>query len=235
MHNLKLLGISGKRGSGKGAVVSILEYHCGYHHPDVIVLNFADPLKSVCATLENPLEGEADAEPYYTQEGKAAPSGLLGLTRGQLLQDVGQALRDKHPSIWVDVTTKTVAALLPKLEEDEVIVVADIRYPNEAEAIKNLGGILLRVEGDPLGQRGDGTRDDNHPSETALDEYAGFDQILLNNGTLDSLKHGVREVLGVLPHCKGGQRIASARTGNSRWRRDFRPLSELLAETKKTY
>ncbi|GAA4391786.1 hypothetical protein [Hymenobacter koreensis] len=195
---LQLIGISGKRGAGKSAVADILQYKCGYHHPDVHILNFADPLKAVCATLEDP---EAPYEPllsYYEQEGKAKPSGLLGLTRGELLQSVGQALRDKHPTIWVDVTMKAARALLSGIDDQQLVVVADIRYPNEADAIKAAGGILIRVVGDPMNQRGDGTRDDTHPSETALDDYPGFNVVLYNTGDKAELTELVQKSLAAI-------------------------------------
>lgn len=70
-----------------------------------------------------------------------------------------------------------------------------MRFPNEAEAIKAKGGILIRIEGDPQKQQGDGTRDDSHPSETALDNYDGFDFIIQNTGSLDALKGAVQLML----------------------------------------
>ena len=65
---------------------------------------------------------------------------------------------------------------------------------------------MLRVEGDPLSQQGDGTRDDNHPSETAMDNYTHFDAIIHNTGSLEDLTRQVRAAGG----CNSFPALASA-------------------------
>ena len=88
-------------------------------------------------------------------------------------------------------------------------IITDVRFPNEAQAIKDRGGILLRMERYPdiTVNRGRGTSttekyDPNnlqhvelykaessrlHFSETALDNYIGFDVVIDNNGTIEEL------------------------------------------------
>lgn len=67
-------------------------------------------------------------------------------------------------------------------------LVTDVRFPNEAQAIKERGGLLVRINrGTPA--------DNQHISETALDDYEGFDIVIDNNGTLDELKEKVKEIL----------------------------------------
>ena len=46
---------------------------------------------------------------------------------------------------------------------------------NEADAVSRYGGTLVRLVGDPGKVRANSTRDLNHISETALDNYQGFD------------------------------------------------------------
>ncbi len=69
---------------------------------------------------------------------------------------------------------------------------------NEADPIRDRGGLMLRVEGDPLQQRGDGTRDDNHPSETMMDTYPHFASVIHNNGSQEELKEQVLALLASL-------------------------------------
>lgn len=89
----------------------------------------------------------------------------------ELLQMVGTDLfREKiHPNIWVD-------ALMRRYSQENDWVIADVRFPNEAAAIKKKGGILVRVERPSI------PSSDLHPSETALDDYK-FDYIIQNTGT----------------------------------------------------
>jgi hypothetical protein len=79
-------------------------------------------------------------------------------------------------TVWID-------AALNNVELDDhykSIVVTDVRFPNEAQAIKDRGGYIVRIERD-------GIKPANaHPSETALDDWV-FDSIIDNNGTPEDL------------------------------------------------
>ena len=175
---IRLIGLSGRRGSGKDTVARLLREL--QPERDWQIRAFGDSIKKVCAALT----GEA-VTPYYSQKGKAALVPTFRRTRGELLQQVGQALRVWEPLVWVD-------AFFAGLPADAFVLVPDVRFPNEADPIRARGGLLLRVEGDPLGQRGDGTRDDEHPSETALDDYPHFAATLCNKGSWEDLTRQVR-------------------------------------------
>ncbi|WP_052732552.1 nucleoside/nucleotide kinase family protein [Hymenobacter terrenus] len=179
-----LIGLSGRRGSGKDTVACLLQQM----QPERIwqIHSFGDSIKAVCAALT----GE-DVAPYYSQAGKAQVVPTFQRTRGEMLQQVGQALRAWEPLVWVE-------AFLARLPHDACVLVPDVRFPNEANPIRARGGIMLRVEGDPLGQRGDGTRDDDHPSETALDDYPHFTATIHNTGSPEDLERQVRELLKLL-------------------------------------
>ena len=181
---IHLLGISGRRGSGKDTVARLIQQLQPERNWQI--LSFGDAIKAVCATLA----GEAIA-PYYYQDGKAQVLPTFGRTRGEMLQQVGQALRAWESEVWVK-------AFFARLPEDQFVIVPDVRFPNEADPIRARSGLMLRVEGDPLGQRGDGTRDDNHPSETSLDMYPHFVTTLHNTGSRDELEQQVRALLARL-------------------------------------
>lgn len=72
-----------------------------------------------------------------------------------------------------------------KKEDKPNWIITDVRFPNEAKAIKDRGGIVIRVNrydenGMPYKTL------NNHPSETALDDYE-FDITIDNNGTIEDL------------------------------------------------
>lgn len=178
---IKLIGFSGRRGSGKDTVARLMQQlqpERKWH-----IRSVGEPIKAVCAALA----GEGTA-PYFSQPGKAEMLPAFGRTRGEMLQQVGLALRLWEPAIWVQ-------AFFSQLPTDQHTLIPDVRFPNEADLIRSRGGLMLRVEGDPLHQRGDGTRDDDHPSETALDDYPHFDAVLHNTGSLPDLERQVRELL----------------------------------------
>ncbi|TGE16958.1 nucleoside/nucleotide kinase family protein [Hymenobacter elongatus] len=174
-----LIGLSGKRGSGKDTVARLLQQLQPERHWQI--LSFGDAIKAVCATLA----GE-DLAPYYRQSGKAELLPAFGRTRGEMLQQVGAALRAWNYEIWVQ-------AFFARLPADQFIIVPDVRFPNEAQPILDRGGLMLRIEGDPLAQQGDGTRDDNHPSETVMDTYDRFAAVLHNTGSRDALRRQVEQ------------------------------------------
>ncbi len=85
-----------------------------------------------------------------------------------LLQRIGQARREENQNYWVD-------KLMVQLDHSpyDIAVITDIRYVNEAKAVKARGGWLINVSR----INGDGTpfispdRDPKHISEVALDGY----------------------------------------------------------------
>jgi energy-coupling factor transporter ATP-binding protein EcfA2 len=178
---IHLIGLSGRRGSGKDTVARLIQQL----QPERSwqIRSFGDSIKSVCAALT----GE-NVAPYYSQKGKAELVPTFRRTRGEMLQQVGEALRQWEPLVWVD-------AFFSALPPDAGVLVPDVRYANEADPIRARGGLMLRVEGDPLHQRGDGTRDDNHPSEISMDAYPNFDFVLHNTGSYQDLEQQVRELL----------------------------------------
>ncbi|GAA4383566.1 hypothetical protein [Hymenobacter koreensis] len=178
---IHLIGLAGKRGSGKNTVAELIQQLQPARHWQVRA--YGDAIKAVAAAL-----AAEPTVPYYSQTGKTELLPVFGLTRGEMLQQVGGALRAWKPEIWIQ-------ALLASLPTDAPVVVADLRFPDEAEALLARGGVIWRVEGDPLQQRGDGTRDDNHPSETSMDDYANYAAVLRNTGPLADLRAQVQQLL----------------------------------------
>ena len=91
--------------------------------------------------------------------------------------ECGRMIIDNN--IWVDSLFNT----LPYA--DGKYVIADVRFPNEAEGIRNRGGKIFRIERE-------GVEAVNiHASETALDDYE-FDGIIHNDGTIGQFMGNVR-------------------------------------------
>lgn len=67
-------------------------------------------------------------------------------------------------------------------------IVTDLRFPNEAQAVKDRGGIVIRVDRPGVGPK------NNHTSETALDNWK-FDYKIANVSDLTSLMFTVETIL----------------------------------------
>ena len=60
-------------------------------------------------------------------------------------------------------------------------IITDVRFPNEADAVKQRKGINIRLQ-----RNSDLDNNDTHISESALDFYK-FDYVVDNNGTIEEL------------------------------------------------
>jgi hypothetical protein len=67
-----------------------------------------------------------------------------------------------------------------ELNYEDRVVISDVRFPNEAEAIKKLGGSVWRIN------RRNHSAANGHTSEHALDNYM-FNHVIYNDGTVDDL------------------------------------------------
>ena len=178
-----IIGISGKAGSGKDTAAKMLEVL--YANPDISyedfankryknfadiqIVHFADSLKETAQVLFRIGEWETN-----TQEGKKTTINWIGKTVRELLQGIGQGLRDAiDPNLWVKI-------LFANTEDWSNYITADVRYPNEIKAIKERNGVLIRID-----RKGAGAG--NHSSETALDDYKEWDVHIENNGSIEDL------------------------------------------------
>lgn len=73
-----------------------------------------------------------------------------------------------------------------KVKGCTMAVISDVRFPNEAEWIREQGGILWKVYGPPHGDVAG--RDPRHISEMALADYTGWDRCFLNDRTPEDLR-----------------------------------------------
>lgn len=154
------------------------------------------------------------------------------VTVREMLQLLGtQCGRHIHPNIWINALFADYKSIGTKLKdtcthpirsiydigeccEDGLLypnwIITDTRFPNEAKAIKDRGGIVVRIERDlpcenckltKVARRGKPCNEiicpdgmPKHPSETALDAYP-FDYIISNYGTIEELIKDVQIML----------------------------------------
>lgn len=175
-----IIGISGKLKSGKDETARLIEM---ITFKPFYRKKFADKLKGMIAVLLS-----CDVNRLEDQNFKEAPLGYgwNGLTPRYLMQTLGTEWgRTIYDDIWVQATMST-------LHPEKSYIITDVRFPNEAEAIKKVGGKVIRINRPSESNTG------NHPSETALDNYQGFDYIITNDDTLTELAFKVGKMCGEL-------------------------------------
>lgn len=106
----------------------------------------------------------------------------------KLLQFLGTEWgRSLSPTIWIDIWKHEVKWIAENSSE-HLVVCDDVRFDNEAEAIKSLGGIILQIKSDKTETRIDTKAGIiGHASEGGID-LKHVDYIVENNGTIDDLR-----------------------------------------------
>ncbi len=168
-----LIGITGQKFSGKSTVAKMLSKMLNYR-----VVSFADKLKDVTCVLSGCTREQL--EDYDFKESVLVPNHLkpycgdaeFPTYRAFLQHFGGEVMRGVNDNIWIDCTLNNCG---------ENAIIADCRFPNEAKAIKEQGGIIIRVEREGL------QSSDTHSSETAMREIVP-DIIVENNKGLDNLR-----------------------------------------------
>lgn len=203
-----IISISGRIGSGKDEVGKIIQYLTspeaiykgGYSHCKDMgfsyevnweIKKFAGKLKQIASIITGvPVDKFEDQEFKKTNMpecwDKPQQSGrykaLKPMTYRQFLQEIGtNAMRDNlHSNVWV-------SALFSDYNTSSRWIITDTRFHNELEAVKSIGGITIRVVRP-------GVKQDNHSSETDLDD-AEFDYTVINDVSIDDLVVKIRRIL----------------------------------------
>lgn len=170
-----LIGLVGKKGVGKDTVADYLVSTHGFHKHA-----FALPIKQACQLMFQ-VDDEA-----FEGENKEVVVPRHGMTPRQMMQLVGtDMLRTMvHKDFWI----RHFLTFYHKTGKDLNLVVCDVRFQNEVDIIKSLGGTVIRVTRKRTGTgTGRHTATDAHISEQGIDSLEHIDMELDNGGTLEDL------------------------------------------------
>lgn len=118
---------------------------------------------------------------YEADPDMSDPLCPLGKQRA-LLQFWGTEFRrNVNPQYWVNKLAQRIVK-----EKPEVALIADIRFQNEMDFVKNQSGDVVRVDRPSLGP----LPADAHPSESSLAKVPDeeWDRVLVNDGTLEEFQ-----------------------------------------------
>lgn len=173
----QIVGIAGYIGAGKTTAAQALVRDCGF-----VRVRFAGPLKAMLAALGLTPEQLDGAE-------KERPCDILcGRTPRHAQQTLGtewgrQIVGD---DIWINAWEASACAALD-YGDAKGVVADDVRFANEADRIRRLGGIVVAVS------RPGVTRSSGHASE---DLPFTPDAEIVNDGTPEHLAARIREAAG---------------------------------------
>ena len=158
-----LIGLGHTARVGKDTCGALLAKHHGYQ-----VIAFADALRELVYHTDPAVRSIVDRIGW--DEGKQAYPDLVR----KALIDVGNhARRILGEDVWIQ-------AAFNRIESDRAVI-TDVRYPNEVQAVKDHGGIVVKV-----------TRPGCEPlpnvADQALADFDEWDGVLDNAGTVDDLR-----------------------------------------------
>lgn len=187
-----IIGLHGNKRAGKDTAYSFIQSM----YPHAQRLAFADKIKESLAALFGVSIREINT---LKEEGGVFKVESQSLEHSYTWRSFAQRYgTEAHRDIfgenfWVDM-------ILPKdpglISDNQLLIVTDVRFKNEAERIKYLGGHIIYIDRLNL------LNNDSHISEERLpEEY--FSYIINNNSSLSQFKERVFEVIRQLniPSC----------------------------------
>jgi hypothetical protein len=190
----KIVAFAGRKQSGKTTCSEfVVKYLNGLVESRNCckIYNFADPLKQdICMGILGLTYDQCYGEDEYKNtltsiKWKDMPEYNISwtyhtdydasgfMTARQVMQKIGTNIfRQIKHDVWSSATINKI-----KKDRPNVAVIADCRFPNEVEAVRDAGGIVIKLTRNPYNS--------DHESEVALDEanYStnNFDLIIYND------------------------------------------------------
>jgi rhodanese-related sulfurtransferase len=175
---MKLVGLVGLRRSGKDTAADAL-VDLGYEN-----VKFAGALKAMLKTylryvgvpesiIYDVIEGFQKETPVKWFEGNTTRFAMqtLGTEWGRDL--IGE-------SIWIH-------AAIDRARQFEKVVISDVRFPNEVDAVRNAGGKIVKIYRPGLVV-------DSHLSESLIAEL-DYDFEIANDSTIEVFQEKVRHII----------------------------------------
>lgn len=169
---MRIMGISGKLGTGKTTLFHILRNTV----KNAVRLGYGDLLKKEAASafafpLSWAYSPSGKCEVINTGGAFGTPCELMSVR--EILQWWGtEYRRAQNTDYWCNEMARRVEAV--KAEGASLVVIDDVRFPDEAELVIGHHGIMVRLEPYPEWKPGPNA---DHASETSLDDYQRFTAI----------------------------------------------------------
>ena len=128
-----LIGITGVAGAGKSTIARMLQADYGY-----TIVKFAGALKGMCRAVglaEREIEGDLKEQPMELLCGKS-PREFMQLLGTEFARElIGE-------QFWVNIAMQSAHKVI---DCGGLVVLDDCRFENEARAIRDAGGVIIKV------------------------------------------------------------------------------------------
>lgn len=184
MRNL-IIGFSGKMGTGKNYIaenllpnilnrmLSNIQYY---------YLSFGDQIKVELGSRN----GSMTYDKLFVNKTKEVRQQLQQYGTEQGRDKYGKDIWIRSMGLWMDIFKNRTP------NKNNVFIITDVRFKNEADWIKQHKGILIRVNADKRNEmriHEEGSQENrNHSSETDLDDYP-FEHVINNDIGMENTLH----------------------------------------------
>lgn len=170
-----IIGLIGYAGSGKDTTADFLVENYNFTK-----LSFGSILKDVVASLfswpRELLEGDTNESRIFreTKDEWWSKELNMEITPRKMFQMIGTDIMRNHfhTDIWL-------LSLKKKLTQYDNVIITDIRFNNEYDFVKKLGGIIIKIVRPNISIL-------NHSSELSIDKF-DYDYSIINNDNIESL------------------------------------------------
>jgi len=179
---MKIIAFGHRKKVGKDTAANFLmsHYRTNVRNSNIKKRGFADKVKDVAFDLYSHL-GLMPGDWYEEADRQNLKDVPLkcGKTPRSIWIHIGNRCRDLDPLVWVKKLLTS--------EKCEVLIVKDLRFPEEADEILRMGGRIYKIERDSQAKDTDGADD-------PLESFTKWSGIIKNNESLGSLYTKVVEI-----------------------------------------
>lgn len=192
-----IIGLTGYARSGKDTVADRL-VQCFEFRKRTI----AKPLKDICKTLFD------WSDEHVHGEWKEQIDSRLGASPREIMQFVGtelfrNKLGERFPKIGDDLWVRQLEKDRAFDQRSYSMVISDVRFPNEAQWIRNMGGYIVYVDNPRV------TKEISHESETAH-KRVPVDYTLYNYADLEYLHQQIQLMISRLAELEASSSSSKA-------------------------
>ena len=169
-NNKIIIGFHGTVNCGKDTAALFFKQKFGSENTDIFAL--AGPLKDACKILFNFTD-----EQLYVQSKKEAIDERWNKRPREIMQYIGtEVLRNIYDK---DFFIKHMKQRIDN-SSAKYILISDVRYDNEAEFVRSLGGKVIKI----VRPNWVATEHSNHASEQGISDHL-VDETIVNDSTLE--------------------------------------------------
>jgi len=178
---MKIVAFGYKKGVGKSTAGKFLATFLKIENPDLKIkqISFAAKLKDISYQLYSwaGIKRGVYYESHYQEKEFILPR--LGLSPRQIWIGVGNKLREVYKNTWINFALFGIKA--------DIIIITDLRFCNEAAAVLETGGRLIKINRHNITQGTD-------PAEIDLDSWSEWHDIIDNGGSLQDLNSTIEQI-----------------------------------------